>query len=134
MWFEPMCLMCSAKVSGVDMCIRFVVPGRHFSLGVIHPLWILDSFNLFFLIDILALRDEGKWRNLKLKCSKVSNSLRIVQLWISVLVTNARGTSRILSETLIYRYRFLVTVLAPRISQLPFLQIFNFCFFGLKLY
>lgn len=90
-WLEPVqVLWVLAQSLWVCMYIRPVVSGRYCLnclLGIIHYLWLLKSFCFLFHIDFWALsggfdEDILFWT----KCSKVSHSLHIVQLWVFMLV------------------------------------------------
>lgn len=63
------------------MCISPVVSRRLRVLGVLHPLWLLLSFHLIFLIVPEELDGDIPFR---FECSQVSHSLHNVWLWICI--------------------------------------------------
>lgn len=78
----PMQVLCILPQSvWVHMCISPAMSRRHGFLGIFHPHWLLQYF--------LLLNPEGERFDGDIPlglCSKVSHSLHIVQLWLSVFV------------------------------------------------
>lgn len=75
--FNPVHALCVLSIVTVSVNLYWkspVVSGRICFLGVIHHLWLLQCFCLFFHIDLWALRE----------CSKLSHSLHIIHLWVFV--------------------------------------------------
>jgi hypothetical protein len=71
----------------VYLCLSPAVSRRPCFIGVLHLFWLLDSVHFFFC---KVSRDRGEKFDgdipFKTQCYKVSYSLHIVQLWITIFV------------------------------------------------
>lgn len=69
----------------VHRCVSPVVSRRPWFCGILLPLWLLCSFCLLFCRVLWALRGRIQWwHHFRVKCSKVSHSLYVFWLGISV--------------------------------------------------
>lgn len=78
-------LVHTATALCIHMCISPVVSEEHCSLVVLHSILLLQPFFLLFLI--WGFRGGVWWRyQFRTEFSHVSQSLHIIELWVSVLV------------------------------------------------